>query len=205
MPRRTEVKESKGLVKGRLAAAFGAMPEGPDRDAVRKLYARLLEENATSDKSLKPHLEMSIIPALAIHLGLQERGWDRSASPELIRVSVLEAARPTARFLRAAGRLPFFFSVFRVMCRMPMRTTFGPSGWDFGTVRDDSHEIHWDCTKCLCTDVFARHGAFELTDVFCQCDDVVYGGIPGAVWGRTRTLGRGDALRDFSFTDPRKK
>ena len=45
----------------------------------------------------------------------------------------------------------------------------------------------------------------ELTAIFCESDDVMYGHIPNARWGRTKTIGRGADVCNFSFYNPRKK
>ena len=53
--------------------------------------------------------------------------------------------------------------------------------------------------------MFRRYGVPELTAIFCESDDVMYGNIPHARWGRTKTIGRGAQVCNFSFYNLRKK
>ncbi len=47
--------------------------------------------------------------------------------------------------------------------------------------------------------MFKHYGVPELTPVFCESDDVVYGKIPNVIWGRTYTIGGGAKVCDFHF------
>ena len=162
-------------------------------------YTRLLNENNLSDKMLRKHQTGSIYPAIAIHRVLKEQGYSKEESGKLIRKAVLNKAIPMAKAFQRAGKIPFFFSLFRLMCPASVKSLFGETGWDMRWISNNKNEIRWDCHSCFYHNEFLRYGMSELTDIFCESDDLVYGKIPGITWGRTKTIGRGADVCDFTF------
>lgn len=194
----------KWLKKSKLASAYEAFPSPELRQAVVVEYGRLLKENDLSDPMLAVHFRNAILPAVAVHRCLQEHGYTQSASLMIIRTAVLAAAKPMAGFFQRMGRLPFFFSLFRILCPISTKCSFGPKGWVFEWKRNDAYAIEWDCHACLYTDILCRYNMPELAPVFCESDDVMYGKIPGIRWGRDKTIGRGDKLCNFCFYNEKK-
>ena len=61
-------------------------------------------------------------------------------------------------------------------------------------------EMHFDMVKCPYQDSCVRYGCPELVKGFCDTDDICYGNMhPRLFWGRTKTIGHGDALCDFKL------
>ena len=89
------------------------------------------------------------------------------------------------------------------MTPLSLKTTFGSSGWDFIWKQNDCCALKWDCSRCFYADIFTQHKVSELTSIFCESDDVVYGSIPTIRWARTRTIGNGDDVCDFTFYNER--
>lgn len=193
------------LTKGRLKEAYAAIPDGSVRTAIEEQYAVLLKENDLSNRMLARHMTGSILPAVAVYRTLLEHGWTQVEARRIIRRSVLDDAKSMAKFFQTLGKLPFFFPLFRVMCPASMKNVYGEEAWRFEWKRNDAWVIQWDCHSCLYANVFRRYGVPELTPIFCECDDVIYGNIPGARWGRTKTIGRGAPLCDFCFYNTRKE
>ena len=54
-----------------------------------------------------------------------------------------------------------------------------------------------DIISCPYNRYFAELGCPELTKIFCENDDRIYGGLPGLVFERTGTLGKGAPCCDF--------
>lgn len=55
--------------------------------------------------------------------------------------------------------------------------------------------------SCFYLNVLTAYGAPELTPVYCQMDDLLYGALsPSVRWRRTKTLGRGDDCCDFCWS-----
>ena len=188
----------KMLRKGRLKGAYTSLP--PDvQERVQKRCRQLMAENPTADKSLRQHVHAVILPAIALREILPKNGYAKGECLRLIRSSVLESAKPLQRAFSTVGRLPFFFPIFRVMCKKSMPAMYGEGGWVFRWKTNTKTAIEWDCTKCIYHDLFVQYGFRELTAIFCESDDVMYGSIPTARWGRTKTIGRGADICDFCF------
>jgi hypothetical protein len=130
---------------------------------------------------------------------LQQQGYKKEESYKMIRKSVLNKANPRAKAFQRAGKLPFFFFLLRILCPVSLRSGFGETGWDMRWIVNSKNEIRWDCHSCFYHNEFLRYEMPELTAIFCECDDHIYGRIPGVGWGRTKTIGRGAEVCDFRF------
>ena len=68
----------------------------------------------------------------------------------------------------------------------------------------EAYEIHifkMDMLECPYMNICRKYGCPEIVPAFCASDDVAYGNMhPKLVWGRTKTLGRGDECCDFKLT-----
>lgn len=193
------------LRKTKLSNAVKELTSRKLQEEAENRYAKLLAENDLTHPVLKKHLRQSILPAVAVYEVLLSAGLSKERAFQIIRNSVLEAAKPMANVFRAAGKLPFFFSLFRKMCPLSVRAEFGEPGWEMEWKRNDCHAIEWDCHACFYVDMLKHYGALELVPIFCESDDVVYGNIPGVLWGRTKTIGGGAEICDFRFYNQRKK
>jgi hypothetical protein len=188
----------KALRRGRLKTMYTALPKDIQQRVAQRCEA-LVCENPQTEKSLIGHVHGIILPAVALRAVLPENGYTKGECLRLIRASALDSAKPMQKVFSTAGRLPFFFSLLRVMCKKTMPVMFSDGGWVFRWKADSKTAIEWDCTKCIYHDLFVRYGFPELTPIFCECDDVIYGNIPTARWRRTKTIGRGADVCDFRF------
>lgn len=192
----------KSMRKSRLKEAYTKIPDTVIQQKVLEHYAMIVEENPQTDKILTQHMKNAILPAIALYVVLPENGYSKDESLNLIRTSVLNSAKPMAKVFNVLGRLPFFFRLFRLMCKKSM---FPDSGWTFKWKTYSNVAIEWDCHRCIYNDIFVKYGCPELTAIFCESDDVMYGNIPGIRWGRTKTIGYGAEVCDFCFYNQRGK
>jgi hypothetical protein len=86
------------------------------------------------------------------------------------------------------------------MCGNSLKYVYGKPGWDMRWIVNNPREIRWNCHACFYDKELRRYGVSELTRVFCQSDDLIYGNIPGVTWGREKTIGNRDELCDFGFS-----
>ena len=168
-------------------------------------YKHLLSEQSFANTMLARHLKKSILPAVAAYKILLAAGQTKEQAFEAVRASVLSDSEKQKRAFQKIGTLPFGFSLMRLMTPLSLKTTFGPSGWDFTWKQNDRRALKWDCSRCFYADIFTQHKVSELTAIFCESDDVVYGSIPTIRWARTRTIGNGDDICDFVFYNERTK
>lgn len=188
-----------------IANAYQKLKDKALQAEVIGRFDQLLSENDLGNKMIAYHLVKAILPAIAFHDVLTSHGADNGDSKEQIRESVLNAAKSAASLFQVIGKIPFFFPLMRRMVKIGLRTKYGETGWDFVWTRDDPAALVWDCRRCLYADVFQKYGMPELTEIFCESDDVAYGNIPGVRWGRTQTIGRGDPICDFKLYNEKMK
>ena len=166
-------------------------------------YKRFLSEQSFADAMLARHLKKSILPAVAAYKTLLAAGKTQNQAFEAVRASVLADSEKQKIAFQKIGTLPFGFFLMRLMTPLSLKTTFGPSGWDFTWKQNDRRALKWNCSRCFYADIFTQHKVSELTSIFCESDDVVYGSIPTIRWARTRTIGNGDDVCDFTFYNER--
>ena len=191
-------REEKLLKKGRLRYAYDALSPKV-QEAVREDFHLLLEENRNLDNYMKKHMYEAILPSVAMYRTLPDYGYRKAEAFLIIRKSVLKTAEPTKRLIQKAGKLPFFFPFFSRLCRLSMQEAYCGEEWSFTWNKVTKDVIDWECHACIYVNRFTGYGMGELTCIFCESDDVVYGSIPNVRWGRTQTMGRGAEYCDFKF------
>jgi len=65
--------------------------------------------------------------------------------------------------------------------------------------------LQFECTSCIYAQIFKKYGVPELGSVFCHCDDINYGKIPGITFKRQHTVCQDGQLCDFLFVKEGKK
>lgn len=91
--------------------------------------------------------------------------------------------------------VPGFYSIYSKIFLKIMRTT------DLQVSTQDSGKDYYDITitKCLWHTAGVENGCSELCSLFCDVDDVTYGGLKKLGFSRTKTLGYGGDCCDFHF------
>ena len=115
-------ERKQSLKKTKLSRAIKEIHSLDLQKAAESRYAKLLAENNLSHPMLESHLRQSILPAVAVYGALLSAGISKETAFQVIRGSVLEAAKPMAKMFRTFGRLPFFF-------RFSEKCALCQSGW----------------------------------------------------------------------------
>jgi hypothetical protein len=92
-------------------------------------------------------------------------------------------------------KIPAFFNIYKSVYLKIMRTT------DLQDSTQKSGKDYYDITitRCLWHDACVENGCPELCRLFCDVDDVTYGGLNKIGFSRTKTLGYGGDCCDFHF------
>jgi hypothetical protein len=187
------------LKKSRLSMVYDQLSDIQIKKQIQDEYMLLIKSSNCKDKMLHNHLLQSILPAVVFYRVLNVNGYDKNKILDSIKNSIFSADTPMAKYFQNMGKLPFFYSLFRIMCKLSLKFVYGKSGWDMRWKINNSHEMAWDCHSCFYEKEFRKYGVPDLTMLFCQSDDFIYGDIPNIKWERSKTIGEGAEICDFKF------
>jgi len=196
MPAAAQWQERLALERGDMAAAL----------LLRRVEERYRELHASRPalprRALAMHLELNLLPGLAMYQVLREDGLaPGEARDEVTRL--LAHARVGSLRAPLLGRPgPGAFTIFRWATRVVMRTVYPVEGWSVEWVEDSPRRIAFNLHSCFYVDVLRDYGAPELTPAFCALDDAIYEGLPYVRWERTQTIGSGAPYCDFAWSNP---
>jgi hypothetical protein len=151
-------------------------------------------------RALRSHLEMNILPALALYQTLRAGGAGEAEAVSTLESCMWRTYETLLRPFPFLRRLPNAFGLFRGITRQVLRLGFPPEGWEMEMIEDSERLLAFDIHRCFYLDVLTAYGAPELTAIFCQTDDWLAEALsPSIAWERTRTLGRGDECCDYAY------
>ena len=110
-------------------------------------------------------------------------------------------AERAAPVIRTVLKIP---GLYRLVPKLFLNTALKHCVPEAGFLSDNRFlsktEMRFDMVKCPYQDCCVRYGCPELVKGFCDTDDICYGNMhPRLLWGRTKTIGHGDALCDFKL------
>lgn len=72
------------------------------------------------------------------------------------------------------------------------------AGFEYEFPESHGNEARFNIVHCPYYETCNRYGCPEITTAFCDGDDAGYGNLhPNLIWGRTKTIGRGDECCNF--------
>ncbi|MER5674828.1 L-2-amino-thiazoline-4-carboxylic acid hydrolase [Pseudonocardia alni] len=186
-----------------LTARYGAAGRSLVR-SVEAEYARVLDsEPDPGGPVLRFHIRQSIAPALAAHRVLVRELDDPVAARTAVGDLVAEQMRPVLRAAALLDRLGPGFPAVRRLNRLLVPRLFPVPGFAVAWHRDDEQGLAFDVGTCFYLEVLRRHGAAELTPVFCDGDRLAFAAMPRSVrFARAGTLARGAPYCDFLLRPP---
>ena len=159
------------------------------------LLNKMLESVKYEAGSRFKTLEQTILPRIALYKVLEEYAGDEERINIMRRYMIdIVATKKHASTARMEA-VPGFFYIYRAIFLKIMRTT---------TLQRSTQvkgKGYYDITitKCLWHDACVRFECPELCPLFCDVDDVTYGGLRKIGFSRTKTLGYDGDCCDFHF------
>lgn len=156
----------------------------------------IIAGTADKTKNQMKTLTQTILPRIALYKVLLDSGYAQEDVEALMRRYMLDVVaaqkhRSTARM----ERVPGFYAIYsRIFLRI-MRTT----DLQVSTQRCGKDYYDITITKCLWHTACVENECPELCRLFCDVDDVTYGGLQKIGFSRTKTLGYGGDCCDFHF------
>ena len=181
--------------------AFLTRTCGPEQGSA--LFARqeqtlalLLENQQGKSKSQMKTLAQRILPCIALYKALQKDGLTQQQAYACVQsyMQTGVAAKQRASMAKME-RVPGFYRLYSTIFLRVMRTA---DQWQ-STQSQSRDAFEVTIRKCLWHTACMENGCAELCRLFCDVDNVTYGGRRKIGFARTRTLGYGGDCCDFHF------
>ena len=148
-------------------------------------------------KGVHMHTDQRILPSASVYLTLKDAlGPEKAYS--VIEDAAVRGCAGIEKKLTALMRLPGMKGLF-VRAWEPMTKKLFGEGNGFRNVfyPRKKGEYRMDITACPYCRYMTELGCPELTKIFCDNDERIYGRLPGLKFERTGTLGKGAERCDF--------
>ena len=139
-------------------------------------------------------LNQIIYPRIALYKALIELGY--ANADEIVRKYMIEViAKEKHDSTSKMEKVPGFYYLYSNIFLKIMKTT------DLQVSETTKGKDYYDVTikKCLWHDACLENDCANLCKLFCDVDDVTYGGLNKIGFSRTKTLGYGGDCCDFHF------
>lgn len=169
--------------------------EAAFRNDMRNRLVHLLKEHMDDNEGLKEESHHYILPAIAVYQTLQAHSPNALL---LFREMWLNGARLGAEHLRKLAQDDHFLQSW-IPSVTPKKTETGAFKFRIDHVTESETEYH--VLRCPYVQLCDAYECSEIITVFCDSDDISFGNIhPRLIWGRTKTIGRGNPYCDFKYT-----
>ena len=195
------IKQQK-QIKAYLVEEFGKDQGDTLYDKQEKVLFTLIENTKYKTKNQMKTLTQTILPRIALYKTLAEAGFSKEDIYKYMRKYMLDivAAKKHASTAKMEV-VPGFYTIYSSIFLKIMRTT------DLQESVQKHGKDYYDVTitKCLWHTACVENGCAELCSLFCDVDDVTYGGLKKIGFTRTKTLGYGGDCCDFHFFKIKRK
>ncbi len=183
-------------IKAYLLEEFGTDKGNALFDKQEKQLDALIKNTTGKTENQMKTLIQTILPRIALYKVMQNEGFSQDDTVENMRKYMIDkvAAKKHASTAKME-KVPGFYSIYSNIFLKIMRTT------DLQVSTQKCGEGFYDVTitKCLWHTACVENGCAELCRLFCDVDDVTYGGLKKIGFTRTKTLGYGGDCCDFHF------
>ncbi|MCM1523157.1 MAG: L-2-amino-thiazoline-4-carboxylic acid hydrolase [Ruminococcus sp.] len=184
-------------IKAFLAEEFGEEKGCALFEKQELLFQALTERKKGESKSRMKTLTQTIMPVIAMYRILEEAVTEKEEALRIVRKYMIDVvAADKNRSMAKMEKIPAFFYIYRNIFLKVMRTS---DLWS-GTQERGKECFDVVITKCLWHESCVENGCPELCRLFCDVDDVTYGGLSKMKFSRTTSLGYGGDRCDFHFS-----
>lgn len=190
-----KIKQQK-QIKSFLIKEFGFdLGETYFSNQEKRLNEIILHTSNKTQNQMKTLIQ-TILPRIALYKILLESELSKDDSYKVMRTYMLDVVatkkhKSTARL----EHVPGFYKIYSKIFLKIMRTT----ELQESTQKCGKRFYDITITKCLWHTACVENGCPELCKLFCDVDDVTYGGLKKIGFSRTKTLGYGGDCCDFHF------
>ena len=189
------IKQQK-KIQAFLIEVFGQKRGNALFSGQEKMLGGLIEKTEGKSPNQMKTLIQTILPRIALYKCLLNEGFSEEEAYAWIQKYMLEKiAAPKHASTAKMEAVPGFYALYsriflKIMRGTDLQENVQKRGKDFFDVT---------ITKCLWHTACVENGCPELCRLFCDVDDVTYGGLRKMGFARTQTLGYGGNCCDFHF------
>ncbi len=156
----------------------------------------LIEKIQNKSPNQTKTLIQTILPRIALYKSLLKGGLSKEDTYKCMQIYMLDwvAAEKHASTAKMELIPEFYFLYSHIFLKVVRTTDLWESVQEHG--RD---YFNVTMRKCLWHTACVENGCEELCPLFCDVDDVTYGGLKKLGFSRTKTLGYGNDCCDFHF------
>lgn len=189
------IKQQK-QIKLFLIEEFGTNKGNSLFEKQEKMLNTLIENTKNKSENQMKTLVQTILPRIALYKTLLKDDLSEDNVYNYMRKYMIDKVAVKKHSSTAKMELvPGFYSIYSKIFLKIMRTT------DLQVSVQKHGKGYFDVTikKCLWHTACVENGCAELCRLFCDVDDVTYGGLKKIGFTRTQTLGYGGNCCDFHF------
>lgn len=189
------IKQQK-QIKSYLTAELGEEKGKALFDSQSEILNTIIENTKGKTENQMKMLTGTILPRIALYKALQKDGFSEEDVYRYMQKYMLDIVAAKKHSSTAKMEIvPGFYSIYSKTFLKIMKTT------DLQVSTQNSGKDFYDVTitKCLWHTACVENGCEELCKLFCDVDDVTYGGLKKIGFTRTKTLGYGGDCCDFHF------
>ncbi len=190
-----KIKQQK-QIKEFLVEEFGKDRGNVLFDKQDKVLNELIKNTKNKTENQMKTLTQTILPRIALYKMMSADDFSKEDVYEYVRKYMLNKVAAQKHASTAKMELvPGFYSLYSRIFLKIMKTT------DLQVSEQKQGKDYYDITitKCLWHTACVENGCAELCALFCDVDDVTYGGLKKLGFTRTKTLGYGGDCCDFHF------
>lgn len=183
-------------IKSFLTEEFGKDKGDLLFDRQENTLNKLIENTENKTKNQMKTLTQTILPRVALYKALSEGDLEKEDVYKYMRKYMMDKVAEKKRASTAKmEKVPGFYFIYSSVFLKIMRTT------DLQESVQSHGKDYYDVTitKCLWHTACVENGCEELCSLFCDVDDVTYGGLKKIGFTRTKTFGYGGDCCDFHF------
>ena len=197
MTRAVKILKKKGVIKAEMEKELPKdLSDALWKRAAEKLD-EILERYGSVPKSMRMHTDSRIFPFAAVYLTLKDGAGGEIAYRILENAAVARCEKireKATRMMRLPGMPALFVKIWDPLTKK----VFGQdNGFRNVFYRNKKDEYRMDIVSCPYFTYCTELGCPEITKIFCENDDRIYGHLPGIRFERTGTLGKGAERCDF--------
>lgn len=190
-----KIKQQK-QIKAFLIEEFGQDKGNAVFKEQEKMLNTLIQNTKNKSENQMKTLTQTILPRIALYKALSGEDLSEDAVYEYVRKYMIDKVAAKKHTSTAKMELvPGFYTIYSHIFLKIMRTT------DLQESVQEHGRDYYDVTitKCLWHTACVENGCADLCRLFCDVDDVTYGGLKKIGFTRTQTLGYGGECCDFHF------